>query len=54
MSAFAAIYPAIRTLRYGGQTPWGQPDVTHIACPDAKHVVVYELQRIRPDSDTAT
>jgi uncharacterized repeat protein (TIGR04076 family) len=53
MSAFNGIYPAIRTLRYGGETPFGEKDVTYITCPDPKHVVVFELRRIRPDSDTA-
>lgn len=53
LSAFHAIYPALRTLRYGGETPFGEKDVTYIACPDVKHVVVFELRRIRPDSDAA-
>jgi uncharacterized repeat protein (TIGR04076 family) len=48
--AFAALFPAIRTLRYGGSLPFGgEPDVVHISCPDAHVVVVYELRRLRPD-----
>ncbi len=50
MTAFNALYPALRTLRYGGETPFGEKDVTHIGCPDVKHVVVFELQRLRPDT----
>ncbi len=50
-SAFAAIFPAVRTLRYGGKMPFGkEPDVVRISCPDAHIVVVYELRRLRPDS----
>jgi uncharacterized repeat protein (TIGR04076 family) len=54
MSAFATMYPAIRTLRYGGGTPWSKPGITHIACPDPKHVVVFELLRINPEDDAAS
>ena len=54
MSAFNAFYPALRTLRYGGETPFGGKDVTYIACPDPLHVVVFELRRIRPNSDTGS
>ena len=50
-TAFAAIFPAIRTLRYGGTMPFGkEPDVVRISCPDAHIVVVYELRRLRPES----
>jgi uncharacterized repeat protein (TIGR04076 family) len=54
MSAFAAVYPALRTLRYGGGTPWSQPGVTYIGCPDVKHVVVFELRRIEPEGDAGS
>ena len=27
MIAFAAVYPAIRTMRYGGEHPWGESDI---------------------------
>jgi uncharacterized repeat protein (TIGR04076 family) len=48
-TAFTAIFPAIRTLRYGGTMPFGKdPDVVNISCPDAHIVVVYELRRLHP------
>ncbi len=48
MGAFNTLYPDIRVLRYGGSLPWEtDPDVTTLACPDAKNPVVFELRRIR-------
>ena len=49
-SAFNAIYPTLRTLRYGGELPWAKDkDVVSIPCPDLTHIVVYELRRLPPD-----
>ena len=48
LSAFNALFPSLRVLRFGGTFPWGtDPDVTTVACPDAANPVVFELRRIR-------
>jgi len=48
LSAFDAIYPSLRVLRFGGEFPWeSNPDVTSLACPDAENPVVFELTRLR-------
>ena len=48
LSAFNALFPSVRVLRFGGTFPWGtDPDVTTVACPDAANPVVFELKRIR-------
>ena len=48
LSAFNALYPFMRVLMFGGAFPWdADPDVTTVACPDAKNPVVFELRRIR-------
>ena len=48
LSALYAMYPASRVLMFGGAFPWDpDPDVTHIACPDAETPVVFELRRLR-------
>ena len=45
---FYAIYPNYRVLRFGGSLPWEQdPEVAHVACPDADNPVVIQLKRIR-------
>ena len=49
MIAFAAIYPAIRTMRYGGEHPWGESDVTSNCCPDWHNPVVFEIRRLPPE-----
>jgi len=47
-SAYNAMAPAIRTLRYGGEFPWSEDkDVSLISCPDLQHWVVYEVRRFR-------
>lgn len=49
ISAFGAIWPAVRSMRYGAGNPHGDdPSVARIACPDPKVVVVYEIRRL-PD-----
>jgi len=48
LSAFHALLPSTRVLRFGGTFPWGtDPDVTTIACPDGANPVVFELRRVR-------
>ncbi len=48
LSAFNALYPAARVLSFSGVFPWEtDPDVTTVACTDAKNPVVFELRRIR-------
>lgn len=49
MSAFGSIYGTIRTMRYGGEFPWGDPDVTSVGCPDFHNTVVYEIKRLPPN-----
>ena len=45
--AYTAIAPAIRTLWLGGEQPWDKDkDVTFRSCPDADHVVIYEIRRL--------
>jgi uncharacterized repeat protein (TIGR04076 family) len=47
LSAFNALYPSLRVLRFGGSFPWeADPDVTTLACPDAANPVVFELRRL--------
>ncbi len=47
LSAFNALFPSARVLMFGGAFPWEtDPDVTTIACPDAKNPVVFELRRL--------
>ncbi len=48
LSAFDALFPSARVLMFGGSFPWGtDPDVSTVACPDAKNPVVFELRRLR-------
>ncbi len=48
LSAFNALLPNVRVLMFGGSHPWeADPEVTTIACPDAKNPVVFELRRLR-------
>ena len=44
--AFATVYPAIRTMRYGGIHPWGENEVTANCCPDWHNPVVFEIRRL--------
>ena len=48
MIAFAAIYPTVMTMRYGGEYPWGESDVTHTCCPDWHNLVIFEIRRLPP------
>lgn len=46
-SAFVALYPALRTMRYGGELPFAKDqEAIRISCPDSSRIVVYELRRI--------
>ena len=48
LSAFNAMFPNVRVLRFGGSFPWStDPDVATVACPDAQNPVVFELRRLR-------
>ncbi len=48
LSAFNALFPSLRVLRFGGSFPWEtNPDVTTAACPDAQNPVVFELTRLQ-------
>ena len=47
LSAFDALYPNLRVLRFGGSFPWEtDPDLCKVACPDAANPVVFELRRL--------
>ena len=48
LSAFDALYPNLRVLRFGGSFPWeDDPDMCTVACPDAANPLVFELRRLR-------
>jgi len=48
IGAFASLIPHFRVLRFGGEFPWEEDkDTAHIACPDPKNPVVFELRRLR-------
>lgn len=48
LSAFSALYPFAQVLMFGGSFPWEtDPDVSTVACPDAKNPIVFELRRLR-------
>jgi len=48
MYAFNSLFPFITALAFGGTLPWEpNPDITTVACPDAKNPVVFELKRVR-------
>jgi uncharacterized repeat protein (TIGR04076 family) len=45
---FYNIYPAYRTLKFGGSLPWEKdPDVIHVACPDPVNPVVVQVVRVK-------
>ncbi|MFC2019728.1 TIGR04076 family protein [Chloroflexota bacterium] len=47
LSAFLAVFPAVRYFQYGEGNPWsGDEDSTLRCCPDQKHVVIYEVKRL--------
>ncbi len=48
LSAFNALFPSLRVLRFGGSFPWEtNSDVTTVACSDAQNPVVFELTRLQ-------
>jgi uncharacterized repeat protein (TIGR04076 family) len=49
MNAFEPVYPAIRTMRYGGIHPWGDSEMTSVCCPDWHNPVVFEIKRLPPE-----
>ena len=48
MNAFCqVVYPAVRTMRYGGTQPWDEdPNVTTVFCPDRHVQVIYQIERL--------
>ncbi|MFH1486749.1 MAG: TIGR04076 family protein [Chloroflexota bacterium] len=47
-SAFHALFPSAKVLRFGGTFPWSDdPETGSAACPDGKNPVVFELRRVR-------
>jgi len=50
MTAFHTVYPALRTMRYGGDLPWHEKKGhAMIQCPDYNNPVLYELERIEDE-----
>ncbi|MBM2825079.1 MAG: hypothetical protein HW402_743 [Dehalococcoidales bacterium] len=48
LSAFHAILPSVRVLRFGGAFPYSNdPDTAEVACPDAKNPLIFELRRVK-------
>ena len=48
ISAFNALIPEIRVLRFGGSLPWQEDkDIATAACPDADNPIVFQIRRIR-------
>lgn len=46
--AFAAIFPFITPLRFGGEFPWeADKDTALVCCPDPHNSVVFELRRVK-------
>ena len=49
-SAFHALYPYYRILRYGGSMPFAEdPDSVTVCCADPVNNVLFELRRIAKD-----
>ena len=47
-SAFHAVFPSWRVLRFGGEMPWEEnKDLAHVARPDPVNPLVMELRRIQ-------
>ena len=47
-SAFHAVFPSWRVLRFGGEMPWEEnKDLAHVACPDPLNPVILELRRVK-------
>ena len=48
VSAFQAVFPAVRYFQYGEGNPWrgGDDDITSRCCPDEKHVVIFDIKRL--------
>jgi len=48
LSAFAVLYPSIRTITYGGSFPWeADKDTWTGCCSDAANPVVFEVKRVK-------
>ena len=46
MEAWHAVYPRVRTMRFGGEHPFGESDVHWACCPDFINPVVFEIRRL--------
>ena len=47
LGAFDSFHAEAKLLMFGGAFPWEpDPDVSTVACPDAKNPVVFELRRV--------
>ncbi len=49
MIAFETVYPAVKTIRYGGVYPWGESEATRVCCPDFNSPVIFEIRRLPPE-----
>ena len=50
LSAFNALYPNTRALRFGGSFPWEKDsDKTTVVCPDPENPVIFELRRVKTE-----
>jgi len=49
MNAFEPVYPAVRTMRYGGIRPLGESEMTSVCCPDWHNPVVFEMKMLPLD-----
>ena len=39
------IFPNLSTLQFGGNYPWGDPDVLELECPDRYNLLTLRLER---------
>ncbi len=39
------IFPTISVMQFGGNYPWGDPDVLEVECPDRYNVLTLRLER---------
>lgn len=49
--ALHSLWPYVITLQMGGKFTWGDGDCTDIACPDAQNRVIFNVYRIREESE---
>jgi len=39
------IFPKLSVMQFGGQYPWGNPDVMDLECPDRYNILTLRLER---------